>query len=919
MPFSRGDTEAAFQTFCNVGEQYFCTRLFGQKRVRAYCGRGLVELKKKQNLAPFTDKDQHCAISSKCHRLMKLARRIEELSRKLQRRYVLEPIPAEWWNLWEAIRRDGTSLLPHVVAWLDPNIPDLPLLLQLGCAVRNQCTQQRSVETTRRKDSRASLFKEDWADKRKLSHAFCRGEKPPVPPLICKPDGTFTGDRAEIDGLLCGAWLPIFRLYGDASPPRFSEFQARFGNYFPQFCDFAWGENTVESMRETLKKAKTETAIGVCGWRVAELKALPDVILSMLCEVFGLIERVGSWPAALRVGIISMVPKSDGGLSPKDLRPISVMSTVYRLWAAMKCREVLLWQEMWASDALSGFRLDLSCEDSFWSLALDIEQAHMNFEGLCGISIDFEKAFDRVPWQHVFEIGQAAGLPESILRPLKSMYMNLTRHFRIGGMVGRGFVSTNGILQGCPLSIILLNLLMQVWASAVENESGCKARCYADDAQAAGREPAGIKKVVAVTKDFCSLTGMRMNVPKSHTWATEGDLRQQLSDVCVNDEPLDCVCSDRFLGAQMAFTRQHTGNRDTQKRRQEAEAVLTRISSVPLPLEARAQLVESMVNSKILFDTSVAPLSKRELQRWRSRIVTAIWGNGSPSRCLDIVFTLCRGHAADPLQASIYRILSTVKRMLTRHPQLIEQWSTVVNDSLPFFDMPGANLNHHGPVYRFAWAAKKLGWEIVDPLTLRTSEGTEVQLLQIEEGYLQHVVRDEMRLILWKEAALRRPELDGIQHGVDREATMKFANSLRGHDKRLMYAALAAGIDTRERKFRRRQAQHPCCLHCDQGVIETPQHIVAECPAWQRIRRQLPPHYFHPQLAPCAALCGIVPEQPQYAAAEKQLENMNESPHNPFYANASCETHVDNRVVSFTDGSCKRNSHKRLRRAGCGI
>ena len=77
---------------------------------------------------------------------------------------------------------------------------------------------------------------------------------------------------------------------------------------------------------------------------------------------------------------------------------------------------------------------------------------------------------------------------------------------------------------------------------------------------------------------------MRMNVPKSHTWATETNLRNELQGICIQGEELTCVASDRFLGAQMAFTRQHTGNRDTAKRRREAEAVLLRIGSVPLPL-----------------------------------------------------------------------------------------------------------------------------------------------------------------------------------------------------------------------------------------------------------------------------------------------------------------------------------------------
>ena len=124
---------------------------------------------------------------------------------------------------------------------------------------------------------------------------------------------------------------------------------------------------------------------------------------------------------------------------------------------------MIAWQESWASPAITGFRFDLGCEDAYWRLSLDVEDSLVEMSGLCGISLDFKKAFDRVPWEHVFAIGRAAGLPSHILTPLQSMYGNLQRHFRIGGMMNQGVKSTNGILQGCPLSVVLLNLLMQVW------------------------------------------------------------------------------------------------------------------------------------------------------------------------------------------------------------------------------------------------------------------------------------------------------------------------------------------------------------------------------------------------------------------------------------------------------------------------
>ena len=34
--------------------------------------------------------------------------------------------------------------------------------------------------------------------------------------------------------------------------------------------------------------------------------------------------------------------------------------------------------------------------------------------------------------------------------------------------MGKEFVASNGVIQGCPLSVLLLNLLMNTWARSVK-------------------------------------------------------------------------------------------------------------------------------------------------------------------------------------------------------------------------------------------------------------------------------------------------------------------------------------------------------------------------------------------------------------------------------------------------------------------
>ena len=59
--------------------------------------------------------------------------------------------------------------------------------------------------------------------------------------------------------------------------------------------------------------------------------------------------------------------------------------------------------------------------------------------------------------------------------------MGLQRRFRAVGGVGKLFQATNGILQGCPLSVILLNGLASIWSRTVAAETEARPISNADD------------------------------------------------------------------------------------------------------------------------------------------------------------------------------------------------------------------------------------------------------------------------------------------------------------------------------------------------------------------------------------------------------------------------------------------------------
>ena len=92
------------------------------------------------------------------------------------------------------------------------------------------------------------------------------------------------------------------------------------------------------------------------------------------------------------------------------------------------------------------------------------------------ISIDAEKAFDKI--QHPFMIKkktlQKAGIEGTYLKIIKAIYDKPSANIILNGEKLKAFPLKSGIRQGCPLSPILFNIVLEVLATAIRAEKEIK-------------------------------------------------------------------------------------------------------------------------------------------------------------------------------------------------------------------------------------------------------------------------------------------------------------------------------------------------------------------------------------------------------------------------------------------------------------
>ena len=91
------------------------------------------------------------------------------------------------------------------------------------------------------------------------------------------------------------------------------------------------------------------------------------------------------------------------------------------------------------------------------------------------ISIDVEKAFNKI--QHPFmikKILQKVGIEGTYLNIIKAIYDKPTANIVLSGEKLKAFPLRSGTRQGCPLSPLLFNIVLEVLATAIRGEEEIK-------------------------------------------------------------------------------------------------------------------------------------------------------------------------------------------------------------------------------------------------------------------------------------------------------------------------------------------------------------------------------------------------------------------------------------------------------------
>ena len=90
------------------------------------------------------------------------------------------------------------------------------------------------------------------------------------------------------------------------------------------------------------------------------------------------------------------------------------------------------------------------------------------------ISIDAEKAFDKIQHPFIIKTLQKAGIEGTYLNIIKAIYDKPTANIILNDEKLKAFPLKSGTRKGCPLSPLLFNIVLEVLATAIREEKEIK-------------------------------------------------------------------------------------------------------------------------------------------------------------------------------------------------------------------------------------------------------------------------------------------------------------------------------------------------------------------------------------------------------------------------------------------------------------
>uniref|UniRef100_A0A671WHQ0 Reverse transcriptase domain-containing protein n=1 Tax=Sparus aurata TaxID=8175 RepID=A0A671WHQ0_SPAAU len=221
------------------------------------------------------------------------------------------------------------------------------------------------------------------------------------------------------------------------------------------------GELTLEDLTTAVNQMATGRAPGIDGLSADFLQRFWNILGPDLHGVLSESFKTGTLPVSCQRAVLSLLPKKGDLALLKNWRPVALLCTDYKVLSRALSNRL--------KDALDRIVHrnqtycvpDRTIMDNIFLVRDVIDVCNSYNVNLGIVSLDQEKAFDRVDHSFLFYALRAFGFGDSFLEWVGLLYRGAQCMVKMGAGLGRPIPVKRGIRQGCPISGQLYSLAIE--------------------------------------------------------------------------------------------------------------------------------------------------------------------------------------------------------------------------------------------------------------------------------------------------------------------------------------------------------------------------------------------------------------------------------------------------------------------------
>lgn len=228
----------------------------------------------------------------------------------------------------------------------------------------------------------------------------------------------------------------------------------------------------------------------------------------------------------MNTALVSLIPKKGKDHTDcANYRPISLLNTDIKVYARILALRLQRYVNFLVHPDQSGFMPNRLAADNIRRLLHVIHESQGCPTPAAVLSLDAEKAFDRLEWDYLWSVLEVFGLGKGFINMLRVLYRNPTASVMTNGVHSLPFNLQRGTRQGCPLSPMLFAMSLEPLAQLIRKENICSISVnyhkqhislYADDILLFVSDlQVSFPQILKVYEKFSGLSGYKMNWDKS--------------------------------------------------------------------------------------------------------------------------------------------------------------------------------------------------------------------------------------------------------------------------------------------------------------------------------------------------------------------------------------------------------------------